>query len=271
MNHDLTDFQTDVVDRSRHTPVLVDFWAAWCGPCKMLGPVLEKLAAEAAGRWVLVKIDTEAHPDLAAQFGIRGIPDVKLFHRGEVVAEFSGALPEPHLRTWLAEHLPTPKRGAMGRARELLHAGRAAEAASLLQPLLAAEPADQELAVLTARAVVFAHPATAARMLAELPAASPWTEGADIVRALAGAFRAPEERPELQDTPLGSRYFAAIGQLRREAFDAGLAALIEVLQEKPAFDEGRGKALCLAVFRHLGLRHATTEKYLRAYSMAVNV
>ena len=107
MNHDLQDFAQDVTVASQTVPVLVDFWAPWCGPCKMLGPVLEKLAAEAAGRWRLVKIDTERHPELAQQFGIRGIPDVRLFHQGAVVAQFSGALPEPRLRDWLAQHLPS--------------------------------------------------------------------------------------------------------------------------------------------------------------------
>lgn len=271
MNHDLTDFQTDVLDRSQRTPVLVDFWAAWCGPCKMLGPVLEKLAAEAAGRWVLVKIDTEQHQDLAAQFEIRGIPDVKLFHRGEVIAEFSGALPEPQLRQWLAENLPTPKRGTMGRARELLQAGRAAEAAALLRPLAEAEPADGELAVLTARALVFSEPAAAEQFLARLAASSPWAADAEIVRALAAGLTAEAGRPGLRGTPLGAQYLAAIGHLRRESFEAGLSLLTEVLQEKPSFDEGRAKALCLAVFRHLGMRHPITEKFFRAYSMAVNV
>lgn len=271
MSHDLTDFQSDVLDRSRHTPVLVDFWAAWCGPCKMLGPVLEKLAGEAAGRWVLVKIDTEAHPDLAAQFGIRGIPDVKLFSQGEVIAEFSGALPEPHLRQWLAENLPTPQREAMSRARELLHAGQARAAADLLRPLTAADPANGELAVLAARAIVFSDPAEAGRLVATLPVGSPWSSDADTVRALIEGFAAPTERAPLAATPLGTRYLAAVGALRAGDLDGGLSGLTEVLQEKPGFDGGRARALCLGIFRHLGMRHPTTEKYYRAYSMAVNV
>jgi putative thioredoxin len=271
MDHNLSDFQTDVLDRSQHVPVLVDFWAAWCGPCKMLGPVLEKLAAEAGGRWALVKIDTEAHQDLAARFNIRGIPDVKLFHRGAMVAEFSGALPEPQLRAWLAQNLPTPKRDTMARARELLHAGRATEATTLLLPIHAAEPADEELTVLTARALVFAKPAAALALVTALPPASPWAEGADLVHTLAAAFHAPRGEHDLPDSPLRPRYLAAIEQLRRESFDAGISALIEVLGDKPGYADGRAKAVCLAIFRHLGLRHSLTEKFSRPYSQAVNV
>ena len=271
MSYDLSNFQTDVLDRSQRIPVLVDFWAAWCGPCKMLGPILEKLAAEADGRWVLVKIDTEAHPDLAAQFRIRGIPNVKVFHNGSVIAELAGALPEPQLRAWLVEHLPTPKRETMARARELLRSGHATAATALLRPLSSAAPADAELAVLSARAVVFASPADALALLASLPANMPWADDAALVETLAATFAAGAAAQRLPDSPLRARYIAALERLRRESFEAGLTALIEVLGEKPAYDEGRAKAAGLAIFRHLGLRHPLTEKFSRAFSMAVNV
>lgn len=271
MSHDLSDFQTDVLDRSQRTPVLVDFWAAWCGPCKMLGPVLEKLADEAAGRWSLVKIDTEAHQDLAAQFGIRGIPNCKLFHRGEVVAEFSGALPEPHVRQWLAENLPTPKRDTMARARELLLAGKATDATKLLRPLAAADAADTELAVLTARALVFDFPGEALALIGTVPASSPWADGARIVQALGNAFARISAQPAAgQPAALFARYREALVALQRQDFRAAAAGLVDVLLEKPGFDEGRAKAACLALFQHLGPRHTITEEFSRSYSMAVN-
>lgn len=272
MTHDVTDFETEVMERSRATPVLVDFWAPWCGPCKMLAPTLEKLAAESGGRWVLAKVNTDEQPDLAERFGIRGIPNVKLFRDGEVLAEFAGALPEAQLRQWLAENLPSAARDAMRRARELLDTGRSGEARKLLDPLHAANPDDAELSSLLARATVFTDPAAAVALASGIPLSSPAAESADIVRQLGGVLAdAASASERLPQSPLREPYIAGLAKLRREDVDGGLAGLIEVLLEKPIYDEGRAKAATAALFRLLGPRHPLAEKYSRRYTMAVNV
>ena len=107
---DTQTFKSEVIEKSHEKPVVVDFWAPWCGPCRTLGPTLEKLAHESGGTWRLVKINADKHPDLIREYGVRGIPAVKMFVDGRIVADFVGSLPEHAVKDWLAKNVPVAKR-----------------------------------------------------------------------------------------------------------------------------------------------------------------
>ena len=138
----LETFERDVLQASQKVPVLVDFWAPWCAPCRALKPILEKLAGEYQGRFLLAKVNSDEHPQLSAQFGVRGIPNVKAFVDGKLVDEFTGALPETGVRAFIDHLIPTPGEKLRRTARALVTQGDFDEAERHLRSALELEPAN---------------------------------------------------------------------------------------------------------------------------------
>lgn len=171
VNVDQATFERDVIERSHEVPVVVDFWAEWCGPCRALGPVIEQAVADRDGSVELAKVDTDANQALAASFGIQGIPAVKAFKDGRVVAEFTGAQPKPAVERFLDSLIPSEAEeliaagdeGSLRRALEL-EPGRADAAVPLARLLADRGEDDEALEVLGNVAGSFAADGLAARI-----------------------------------------------------------------------------------------------------------
>jgi putative thioredoxin len=141
------DFQTAVIEQSQTRPVVVDFWAAWCGPCRILGPTIEKVAAEFAGEVILAKLNVDDNPRSAMQYRVQGIPAVKAFKGGRVVDEFTGALPEPHVRAFFQSLAPSPGERAAEEAERLLATGSVEAAEKRFREVLSERPDDPRAVV----------------------------------------------------------------------------------------------------------------------------
>jgi len=146
------DFQQNVIEASMHQPVLVDFWATWCQPCQVLKPMLEQLADEFQGKFLLAKVNTEENQQVAMMFNIRSIPTIKLFINGEPVDEFMGALPEPQIRAFIEKHIQRESDIMVKQAEELLLQGQSDEALELIKQANQADPGNHRVLLAYARA-----------------------------------------------------------------------------------------------------------------------
>jgi putative thioredoxin len=269
-NHEVTDFSRDVIERSKTVPVLVDFWAEWCGPCKVLGPVLERLEQTSGGQWVLAKVDTDRNQELAARYGIRGIPNVKLFVDGDVANEFTGALPERMVREWLDKAIPSKSRQALKEARERLSAGDGAGAQNILEEIARKDSGNTEARVLLSRAIVASEPGRASELVAGMEEDSEWFPDVDAVRTFAEMARKLHDAT-LPEDPVRPLYTEAIAAMISGHYETALARFIEVIRWNRPYDDDGSRRACIAIFHFLGQDHEITGKYRRDFSGALNV
>ena len=262
-------FEAAVLARSTEVPVLVDFWADWCGPCKVLGPVLEKLADEYNGQFILAKLNVDENQQLAGMFGIQGIPAVKLFRDGDLASEFTGALPEPMVREFLAKFLPSAADKAAQAAAELEAEGKADAAKAAYQAILADDPDHAQALLGLGRLAISAGDNDAARNhLDRISIVADERKEADRLLArlnlqAGGAQNVAALREKVKADPsnLAARFDLAQALASVENYDAALSEFLAIVKTDRQFkDDGARKAM-VQIFEVLGSDDPLTDKY----------
>lgn len=253
-------FEAEVLQKSMQTPVLVDFWATWCGPCKSLGPILEKLAGEYNGAFELAKVDVDKEQQVAAAFQIRSVPTVFLIKDGQIVDGFPGAMPEGQLREFLTQHgvVPAEAAAAVDAETQALPLDPQAEVAALREAI-AAEPDKAELKLDLALALLkTGATAEAGQLLDGLPANLATDDRAIRARARLDFAAALQDAPaadllatrlQADANDLEARYLLGIQQLLAGEDEAALEQFIEMLRIDRSFRDSLPKKALIDAFR----------------------
>jgi len=274
------DFQQTVIEASWQQPVLVDFWAEWCSPCRLLKPLLERLAAAYEGRFLLAKVNSDLELPLARQFGVRGIPHVVAIIKGEVVAQFTGAKPEAELRRFIDDLLPSPARGLLGTAKGYLAEQEPEAAIAALQEALAHDPDLAEARLLLAETLLAQQRPEEAAALLE---GHRW-QATDQVRADALASRlellrqAPAAgdpgslRQRLLENPDDhqARLDLAAAQAAASQYDEAVELLLQQVARDRQFADDAARKTLLQIFKLLGNNHPVTSAGRRRLASLLN-
>ena len=275
-----SNFMQEVVEASRRLPVLVDFWAPWCGPCRSLGPILEKLAAEYQGRLRVVKINSDENQALAGQFDVRGIPNVKAVVDGRIVDEFTGALPESAVREFIDALLPSPAEPLRQEAQAARARGEADAARKLLRQAIRLDPGHEQARLDLVDVLLDAGDLAEARRLLDAFA----EQGKDRTRidslaarlALAqdGAGTADEGALRARIGADGGDLAARLDLAKRLAakldYRGALEELLEIVRRDRGFQDDIGRRTLLQIFSLLGPDSDLVREYRGALSRAIN-
>jgi putative thioredoxin len=276
----IQNFQQEVVDASMQVPVLVDFWAEWCGPCKQLTPLLAKLEAQYAGRVKLVTVDTEAQPQLAQHFQIKSLPTVYAFVNGQPVDQFQGLQTEATIKAFIDKLMPNPADLEFEQAMQLIEQGKIDEAIAPLKKAITLDPAFDEARMTYAQVLLQKdEPAAALEQLEALSAAAKADPNAAQIIQAAQAMQAERRLPPLPEVEariaanpknLSARLEFAQHCIAHKAWEDAFEQLIAIVATDRAFQEDIGRKTMIEVFKLAEAQPALVSAWRRKLSSALN-
>jgi putative thioredoxin len=269
----MQNFQNLVLENSMNKPVLVDFWADWCQPCQTIMPMLAKLAEEYAGKFELAKVNADAEQELAAHFGIKSLPTMKLFFKGQIVDERMGAVPESDIREMLDKHIVSESDQFIQAATMAYQQGHTEQALEMLNQALARDPDNAELKISIAQMVHAQGDSTSALTLLDsldedgnkLDPAVKLRAEINLAAQLADLPALDEIEQRLSQNPADleallqkSRHLVARGD-----YDDAMECLLTIMRNDRSFEDDAGRTGLLEIFDLLGGEHPSVQKYRR--------
>lgn len=276
---DARNFNQEVLEASKRVPVVIDFWAPWCGPCKVLKPMLEKLAIEYGGKFRLARINSDESIDLAREFNVRSIPDVRAMRDGKQVGAFVGALPLPQLRAFIDNLIPSPAELERTRATGLRAAGDPDGAAAALQRALSLDPGNEPARLDLVELLIEQKQAEAAEgLLDAVKSHIDWDERVENLRRSLAFARAGSSGPGAEElerriaadpADCDARLARANQLAGRGEYREALDELLELIRRNKSFQDGAARKQMLAIFALAATDEALVSEYRRKLASAL--
>jgi putative thioredoxin len=257
-----SDFEYQVLAYSQNIPVVVDFWASWCVPCKVLGPILEKLAMEGQGSFRLARLDVDANPNLAIRFNVRSIPSVKAFKNGAVVSEFNGALPEPRVRDFIRAIAPAKDDLKIEKGLSLLHLNQPAEAEDTFRQVLDDLPENPPAMLGLVKSLLYqGNSRESLEILHAFPASREFNN-ATLLLPLATALEQYANRDpfDLEDA-LEAAYQNALRLFKRGNLEAAMDGLLDIMRQDKRYRNGEIHKVVLGILELISADEVTVRQY----------
>ncbi len=255
------DFEYQVLAYSQHIPVVVDFWAEWCVPCRTLGPMLERLTLEAGGAFRLAKVNVDQNQNLSLRYNVRSIPAVKAFRDGKMVSEFVGMQPEPKLKEWLRALTPSSTDLLLEKGLSLISEGEWVSSQEAFQEILKVNPDSAPALFGLAKSILAQGQVDEAqRILQSLPPSREFAR-AEALLPLTQALIRQQNGENNHDQPLEAAYQRALRLILRGNIPASLDGLLDILREDKYFRDGEVRQVILGLFELMGDENPVTRQY----------